>query len=53
MITVEDLVESDFLPGMSRHAPHRGHQAGGCPTLDFVVGLVIAYGIQQIIPLCR
>ena len=51
MITVEDLVESDFLPGMSRHAPHRGHQAGGCPTLDFVVGLVIAYGIQQIIPL--
>ena len=47
---VEHLVVGDDLAGVGGHAAHRGHQAGLGAALDFVVRLVLADGVDQVVP---
>ena len=50
MLAVEHVLEGDFLAGMRGHAAHAGDQAGFDAALRFVVGLVLADGLNQVIP---
>ena len=49
-VAVEHLVESDDLAGVGGHAAHRRDQAGLGAALHFVVGLVVADGVDQVVP---
>ena len=50
MLAVEHVLSGDFLAGVGGHAAHAGGQAGFDPALRFVVGLVLANRLNQVIP---
>src|ERR1035441_2767309 len=51
VLAVHHLVEGDELSGVGGHTPHGSHQAGLGTALDFVVGLVLTDGLDQVLPL--
>ena len=50
VLVLQDLVVGDDLAGVGGHAAHRGDQAGLGAALDLVVGLVLADGVDQVVP---
>ena len=50
VLAVEHLVEGDLLAGVGGHAAHRGHQARFDAPLHLVVRLVLADGVDQVVP---
>ncbi len=50
VLGVEHVVECDDPTGVGGHATHRGHQAGFDAALDFIVGRVLADGVDEIVP---
>ncbi len=51
VLAVEHVVEGDDLAGVGGHAAHRGDQARLGAALDLVVELVLADGVDQVVPL--
>ena len=47
MVVVERFIEGDFLPGVGAEAAHIADDAGFDAAFDFVVGLVVADGIEE------
>src|SRR5439155_18405643 len=50
VLAVQHFLERDLLAGVRGHAAHGGHQAGFHTPFDFVVGFVIADGVNQVVP---
>src|SRR6266536_424303 len=50
---IQHLVVGHFLAGVGRHAPHRRDDAGLNAERHFIVGLVIANRVHQVIPLVQ
>lgn len=50
MLAIEDFIVGDDLAGVSCHASHRSDQACFGATLHFVVRLVVADRVDQVIP---
>src|SRR5687767_9638433 len=50
VFAVEDVVVGDDLACMGGHATHGGDEAGLGAALDFVVGLILADGADQVFP---
>lgn len=51
VLAVEHLVVGHDLPGVDGHAAHRGHEAGCGAAFGLIVGLVVANGVDQFVPL--
>src|SRR5450631_1312422 len=49
-LAVEHVVKGNDLPGVCGHAAHGGDEAGLGPSLHFVVKLVFANGMDQVVP---
>ena len=50
LVAVEHFVEGDYPPGVGRPAAHVGHDACLDAALDLVVRLVVADGVDQVVP---
>src|SRR6266436_8629643 len=50
MLAVEHFFVSNFLAGVGGHAAQAGREAGLDAARDFIVGLVVADGVHQVVP---
>src|SRR5688572_27687869 len=50
MVALKHLLERDLLASVRGHAAHRRHQAGFDAAFDFVVWLVFADRLDEVVP---